>query len=140
MSSKEDLIAALERFKKSKEKEELDRKARADEFKRLIGDKMSEIRNWIPETPGIQVEMGPMVTLGNMFQSSLKVKILESEILISPDRRDDKYSIKIEGLFNGVEHFIYDENEWISEDLFTETITKLTPELFYERLIKLIPR
>ena len=140
MASKEDLIVALQDFKKKKEKEELEQKARAEGFKRSIGEKLSEIRNWLPEAAEIQVGMGPMATLDNMFQSSIKVKFLESEFLISPDASNDGYSIKIEGLFDRVEHFKYCNDEWISEDPFTETVTKLTADIFYEQLIRLIPR
>lgn len=140
MSSKEDLIEALRKFEQKIEKETLDKKARADEFKVLISEKMDEIRSLLPEVNGVMKAMGPSVGLGGMSITSLKIKFLEKEVLISPHVVDDEYSIKIEGLFDGVQYFQYSDQEWIAKDDFLNDKIKLTPEVFYQQLIKLIPR
>jgi len=140
MSSKEDLIEALRRFEEKTEKEALDKKAKADEFKKLIGDKMKEISSWVPEGNGVQTLMGPSVNLGGLILTSLQINVLEREVLISPNVLDDQYSIKIEGLFDGVQYFQYSDQEWTAQDDFLNESTKLTPEFLYQQLIQLVPK
>ena len=140
MSSKEDLAQAMQRFEEKTKKAALDQKAKADEFKSLISDKMKEISGWVPEVNGIQKMMGPSVNLGGMTITSLQVKVLENEVLISPHFVDGQYSIKVEGLYDGVQYFQYSDQDWTANDHFLDESTKLTPEFFYQHMIKLVPK
>lgn len=140
MSSKEDLIQALQRFEEKTRSEEIDKEAKAVEFKSLIGNKMLEIRNWVPKVSGIQALMGPSVSLGGLSLTSLNVTVLGKKVSISPNVLDEQYSIKIDGLFDGVQYFHYINNEWVAKDDFLDVTIKLTPETFYDQLIALIPK
>lgn len=140
MSSKEDLIQALQRFEEKTRSAEIDKEAKAVEFKSLIGNKMLEIRNWVPKVSGIQALMGPSVSLGGLSLTSLDVTVLGKKVSISPNVLDEQYSIKIDGLFDGVQYFHYINNEWVAQDDFLDVTIKLTPETFYDQLITLIPK
>lgn len=140
MPSKENLVAALQEFNKRKQNEELNRQAKIKELKHVAAEKISEIRGWIPETDGLLVKAGPLVDLGGTPQNSLILKIIDVEIFIFPRIDGDQCSINFKGMFNQSESFEYRDGEWISEDMFSETNAKLTPDMFYEKLIGLIPR